>query len=493
MYYPDKQNFIKLAEKGNVIPVYRDMPVGDETPLTVFSKVDAGEYAYLLESVEGEEHMARYSFIGSEPRVILRSKGKSVSMESGGKTETYAAKKDPIEEMRLLMSVFRFVEVDGLPRFCGGLVGYMSYDMVRFIERIPNENPDDLDIPDMQMVLADTIFVFDHVEKRIKVVANALVEGDAGAAYEDACKKIDALVKKLEGQAPRRKKTNPLPARGGKEFESNFFGEDFYGIVKKAKEYIRAGEVIQLVLSQRLKCHTESDAFSIYKALREINPSPYMFYLKFGRCRMIGSSPEILVRCEKGLVEVRPIAGTRKRGASPEEDKRLEKELLADPKERAEHIMLLDLGRNDIGRVCEYSSVKVGEIMRIEKYSHVMHIVSDVTGTLQKDKDIYDLLRATFPAGTVTGAPKVRAMELIDELENVRRGPYAGCVGYISFSGNIDMCITIRTAVMLEDTVYIQAGAGIVLDSDPEKEYQETMNKAKAMKKAVEAAEGAEA
>jgi anthranilate synthase component 1 len=356
---------------------------------------------------------------------------------------------------------------------------------MRFIEDIPDENPEDFDIPDMQLVLTDTILIFDHVDHKIKIVSNSLVEkDDPGEAYDKACEKINRIAEKLKKGMVEAKgaKVKRMPA----EIESNFSEREFCNIVEKAKEYIRAGEVIQVVLSQRLKRRTEADAFSIYRALRSINPSPYMYYLKFGEYRIVGSSPEILVRCENNVVEVRPIAGTRKRGKDEEEDLALEKELLADPKERAEHIMLVDLGRNDIGRVCEYSSVEPREIMRIERYSHVMHIVSDVVGRLRKDKNIYDLIRATFPAGTVTGAPKVRAMELIDELENVRRGPYAGCVGYVSFSGNIDMCITIRTIVMSGDTAYIQAGAGIVLDSEPEKEYQETMNKAMALIKAIE-------
>ncbi|RKY43136.1 MAG: anthranilate synthase component I [Candidatus Makaraimicrobium thalassicum] len=487
MYYPGKQKFMELAEKGNVIPVYREILADFSTPLSAFLKIDKGEFSYLLESAEGGEHMGRYSFLGSDPSLILESRGKVVSVKRGDEVETYTVREDPISEIKSIMDKFRFVKVDGLPRFCGGLVGYIGYDMVRFIENIPDENVEDFDIPDMQLVLTDTILIFDHVDHKIKVVSNAMISGDAGEAYDTACGKIDRIIGRLKTGAPRSEKieARPAPAKA----ESNFSEEEFCGIVDRAKEYIRAGEVIQIVLSQRLKRRTGMDAFSIYRALRSINPSPYMYYLQFGEYRIVGSSPEILVRCDEELVEVRPIAGTRKRGEDEEEDLRMEKELLADPKERAEHIMLVDLGRNDIGRVCDYATVKAREIMRIEKYSHVMHIVSDVVGRLRKDKDIYDLMRATFPAGTVTGAPKVRAMELIDELENIRRGPYAGCVGYISFSGNIDMCITIRTIVMSGDTAYIQAGAGIVLDSEPAREYQETMNKAMAMIKAIEFAE----
>jgi anthranilate synthase component 1 len=385
------------------------------------------------------------------------------------------------------MKEFKFVGVPGLPRFCGGLVGYIGYDMVRFFEKIPDRNADELGLPDMQFVLTDTILIFDHVDHKIKVVSNAMVEDSPDTAYEEACRKIDAIFEKLSVGAPEPEAKKVFP---GKDAErSNFTEKEFCDIVRKAQEHIRRGDIIQVVLSQRLARKTKADGFTIYRALRSINPSPYMFYLKFGAHQVIGSSPEILVRCEEGTVEVRPIAGTRRRGYDSEEDLSLEKELLADPKERAEHIMLVDLGRNDIGRVCDFSSVQVTELMRVERYSHVMHIVSDVVGILKKDKDVFDLIRAAFPAGTVTGAPKVKAMELIDKFENTRRGPYAGCAGYISFSGNMDMCITIRTIVMSGENAYLQAGAGIVLDSDPKKEYQETLNKAKAMIKAVDFAE----
>lgn len=487
MYYPGKEEFISLAKEGTVIPVYCDVEAPNESPLSAFQKIDEENFSYLLESIEGGAHMARFSFLGSNPSLIIESKGKSVTFTRGENAETYEAS-DPIEEIKSYMSKFKFAYVEGLPRFCGGLVGYMGYDMVRFIEDIPDENPEDFSVPDMQFVLTDTILIFDHVEHRIKVVSNSLVEeDDPSLAYEKACRKIDRIVEKLKKDPPLKEEA-PIK-KTSQEIGSNFNEEEFSRIVEKGKEYIRSGEVIQLVLSQRLKRETGAKPFSIYKALREINPSPYMYYLNFGEKKIIGSSPEILVRCDGGTVEVRPIAGTRRRGHDARDDARLEKELLQDPKERAEHIMLVDLGRNDIGRVCDYSTVKVKELMRIERYSHVMHIVSDVVGRLSKDKDIYDLIRATFPAGTVTGAPKVRAMELIDKLENTRRGPYAGCVGYISFSGNIDLCITIRTILMIKDTACMQAGAGIVLDSIPENEYKETMNKAMALIKAVEKAE----
>jgi len=487
MYFPTKEQFKELAKKGNVIPVYREVLSDFGTPISAFTKIEEGNFSYLLESVTGGENIARYSFLGSNPSLVLESKGKNITIRRGKKEESFTTKTDPIDEAKEIMKDFKFVSVEGLPRFCGGLVGYIGYDMIRFFENIPDENPEGMDIPDMQLALTDTLLIFDHVDRKIKVVSNAIVDNSPDKAYDAAVRKIDRIIEKLKlGDAsgePKEIKT------AEQEVESNFTKKEFCDAVEGAKEYIRSGDIIQVVLSQRFKRRTDADAFSIYRSLRSINPSPYMFYLKFGEYKLIGSSPEIHVRCEDGLVEIRPIAGTRKRGKTDEEDKRLEKELLADPKEKAEHIMLVDLGRNDIGRVCDYTSVQPREVMRIERYSHVMHIVSDIVGNLSKERDVYDLMRATFPAGTVTGAPKIRAMELIDEFENIKRGPYAGCIGYISFSGNIDTCITIRTIVMKDDIAYIQAGAGIVLDSEPEKEFEETQNKAMAMIKAIEFAE----
>jgi anthranilate synthase component 1 len=487
MHYPSKNEFIKLARRGNVIPVYREILADFDTPLSAFLKIDEGDYSYLLESVEGGEHMARYSFLGSDPSLVFTSKGKEITVRRGKKVERFEAGTDPIDEVKRLMSDFRYVRVKGLPRFAGGLVGYIGYDMVRFFEELPDKNPDELGIADMQLLMTDTMLIFDHVDHKIKVVSNAFVSGNAVKAYDAAVRKIDKIVRKLK--KPLKKTAAAKTKKMGCRVESNFTEGKYCELVEEAREFIRSGDIIQMVPSQRFKVKTKSDAFSIYRALRSINPSPYMYYLKLDDIRVIGTSPEILVRCEDGLAEVRPIAGTRRRGVTEEEDAALEKELLADPKERAEHIMLVDLGRNDIGRVCDFGSVKAKEVMHIERYSHVMHIVSDVTGNLAKGKDVYDLIRATFPAGTVTGAPKVRAMELIDKFENSRRGLYAGCVGYISFSGNIDMCIAIRTILMKDRTAYVQAGGGIVLDSEPRKEYQETVNKAKALMKAIEFAE----
>ncbi len=486
MYYPSLKDFTKKAKKGNLIPVYREILADFETPVSAFTKIDTGDYAYLLESAERGEKWGRYSFLGSNPSLIFKSKGDRIEIISDGKKKVQKVG-DPLAILKELMTDYKFVKVKGLPRFVGGMVGYLSYDMVRFFEEIPDENPDDLNLPDALFLLTDTLLIFDHLEHKIKVISNAHIKKDPKKAYQEAIKKIENLINQLRKLVKPGSKIQDLRSRI--QIKSNFTKEAFKESVKKAKEYIRAGDIIQVVLSQRLETEITVNPFDIYRALRTINPSPYMYYLKCKDLRLIGSSPEILVRLEEGMVEVRPIAGTRPRGRTEKEDKALEEELLADPKERAEHIMLVDLGRNDVGRVAEFGTVKVNELMVIERYSHVMHIVSDVTGKLKRDRDSFDVLRASFPAGTVTGAPKIRAMEIIDELEPVRRGPYAGAVGYFSFSGNLDTCITIRTIIIKGNQAYIQAGAGIVADSIPEREYRETLNKAKALIKAIEKAE----
>ncbi|MFA6078374.1 MAG: anthranilate synthase component I [Candidatus Omnitrophota bacterium] len=490
MYYPSKEEFIKLSSEGNLVPVYREILADFETPLSAFKKIDKGDYSFLLESVEGGERLGRYTMLGSSPSLIFMSKGNSITLCEGKISKTFTTNSNPLDELKKILSQYKFVKVKGLPRFCGGFVGYCGYDMVRFIEKIEKKNLDDLKLPDSVFMLTDTLLIFDHVDHRIKVVSNVHIKGEASKAYDEAVTRIDRIVRDIRGSCLKdntsltlKRKEQPIKVK------SNFTKLAFAAAVDKAKEYIRRGDIIQVVLSQRMEVPITTRPFNIYRALRSINPSPYMYYLKLGSFSLVGSSPEIMVRCEDGTVELRPIAGTRPRGSSEEEDAILTKELLADPKERAEHIMLVDLGRNDIGRVCEYKSVKVPELMTVEKYSHVMHIVSDVTGKLNKDKDVFDLVKATFPAGTVSGAPKVRAMEIIEELENVRRGPYAGSVGYFSFSGNIDSCITIRTIVVKDNTAYIQAGAGIVADSDGLKEHTETMNKAGALLRAIEMAE----
>ena len=472
---------MKLSKKGNLIPVYRDIITDMETPVSAFKKIE-GEYSYLLESVEGGEKIGRYSFLGSDPILMVRSKGNKIEVISKGKTTKIEG--NPIKELKKILSRYRSVKIKGLPRFHGGFVGYLSYDIVRHIEKLPDKNPDDLKLPDMQFLLTDTILAFDHIKHKISIISNVLVEGDAGKAYESAVKKIDALASKLAKPA----KNAGIEAVKGKELKlkSNFSRTEFEKIVQRAKTYVESGDVIQVVLSQRLGTKIKGDTFDIYRLLRTLNPSPYMYYLKFKDMKLIGSSPETMVRLEGNVANVRPIAGTRRRGETETEDLSLEGELLSDEKEKAEHIMLVDLGRNDLGRVCKFKSIKINELMTVEKYSHVMHIVSDITGELRPGKDGFDLIAAAFPAGTVTGAPKIRAMEIIDELENVRRGPYAGAVGYFDFYGNIDTCITIRTILVKGNDAYVQAGAGIVADSVPSKEFEETMNKAGALLKAIE-------
>ena len=460
-----------------------------ETPVSAFKKIAQGDYAFLLESVEGGERMARYSFLGSGALLVMRSKGRTVEISCADGCERIELKdgQDPLDVLQRLLARYRLVGNPDLPRFCGGAVGYIGYDMVRFFEDLPDQTGDDLKMDDCVFLITDTLLVFDHIRHNVKVLCNAHVNGDAEAAYDDAVRKIDEIALRLKRGGGNGCK-EPAPA-APKEIMSNFTKEEFEKGVLACKEYIAAGDAIQIVLSQRLSTKVSAEPFDVYRALRSINPSPYMYYLSYGDVKLIGSSPEILVTEERGSVTVRPIAGTRPRGKSEEEDRGLEEELLADEKERAEHIMLVDLGRNDIGRVCRYGSVRVNELMVIERYSHVMHIVSNVQGRLTPDKDQFDLLRATFPAGTVSGAPKIRAMEIIEELEPTKRASYAGAIGYLSFSGDMDTCITIRTILIKDGTAYVQTGAGIVADSVPETEYQETMNKARAMIRALEAAE----
>lgn len=494
MYYPSLSEFRKLAKHGNLIPVYKEILADLETPVSAFLKISRdAPYAYLLESVEGQEKIGRYSFLGANPSLIFKTKGERVSLTTEAQQTEIKMAQDPLNNLKEIMCRYKPVKVKGLPRFFGGMVGYISYDMVRFFEKLPDKNPDDLNLPDSIFLLTDTLLIFDHIEHSIKIVSNASVKDNPDYAYEIACSKIEFLVKKLKeslkvagGFVPGcRARLQPCREK----FKSNFTKNEFEEIVKKAKEYVRRGDIIQSVLSQRIETKVSINPFDVYRALRIVNPSPYMYYLKMGDLNIIGSSPEVFLRVEDGIATVRPIAGTRPRGKTEEEDKKLASQLLKDEKERAEHIMLVDLGRNDLGRVCRYGSVKLSESMSIEKYSHVMHIVSEITGKLQKRKDGFDCFRACFPAGTVSGAPKIRAMEIIDELEPLRRGLYAGAVGYFSFSGNVDTCITIRTILINNSRAYIQAGAGIVADSKPENEYYETLNKAKALLRAIEIAQ----
>jgi anthranilate synthase component I len=489
MISPGPEEFVRRAERGNLVPVYREILADLETPVTAFLKIGGGPHSFLLESVAGGEKIGRYSFISGAPFMVLKTKGREVEVLRDGRREAreLAPGEDPLHVLKELMGGFRMVPDPELPPFCGGAVGYIGYDAVRFFERLPDRNPDDRGLPDCYFVFTDTLLIFDHVRHRIKVLCLARVEGDPRAAYEAAVEKIEALVARLrtplEHPRPSSRKEVPL------EVVSIPSREEHEAAVLKAKEYIAAGDIIQVVLSRRMAVEVSASPFEIYRALRSVNPSPYMFFLQFEDCQLIGASPEILVTERGGSVVTRPIAGTVRRGKTPEEDAVLEAQLLADPKERAEHIMLVDLHRNDIGRVCEYGSVAVDQLMVTEKYSHVIHIVSNVVGRLRKDRDGYDLIRAAFPAGTLSGAPKIRAMEIIEELEPVKRGPYGGAIGYFSFNGDLDTAITLRTIVMQGGTAYVQAGGGIVADSDPAAEYQETVSKAGALLRAIEMAE----
>lgn len=496
MYTPTLYEFVKKADEGNLIPVYREFIADTDTPVSAFMKLRqafGGSNSFLLESVAGGENIARYSYLGCNPLELMTAKGHTVTLgENGSSRElTLAPGQDPLHVVRDMLARYRFVPVDSCDRFYGGAVGYLGYDVVRFFEQLPDENTDDLNLPDAAFMLTDTLVIFDHVTRKMRVVANAHVTGDPQEAYWAAIERIDRITKALRqplppaspGDGVTRIPADPTALR------STMTREQHRAAVLRAKEYIAAGDAIQVVLSHRMSAELDVDPFDLYRGLRVINPSPYMYYLSFGDCKIIGASPELLVRCEKGQVVTRPIAGTRRRGASEDEDQALARELLADPKERAEHIMLVDLHRNDIGRVCRPGTVRVDELMRVERYSHVMHIVSNVVGELDAGRDQYDVLRACFPAGTVTGAPKIRAMQIIEELEPVRRGPYAGVVGYFSFSGAMDTCITLRTMVVKGRTVHFQAGGGIVADSDPDAEYQETLMKASAMLEAARMAE----
>ena len=490
---PDKKTFLEKAKLGNLVPVWKELLADQETPVSAYERVrtylrerDDASHTYLLESVEGGEHIGRYSFIGGTPRTILRAYGRRVEIQHNGSAPWVIEDIDPLDALKTHMKQFAPVVDDpSLPRFIGGAVGFFGYDVVsQFEPRIPVIGNDDIGNPDMVFMVTDGLIVFDRVSHTLKIVANAHIEGDPEEAYEKALAQIDDLSKALQTPVERvlidmHTELEPL------EPKSNTTKDEFMGMVDKVKEYVRAGDVIQTVISQRFEIENEADSLDVYRALRSINPSPYMFCLDMGESAIVGTSPEIHVRCEDKKVEVRPIAGTRPRGKTPEEDLALEKELLADPKERAEHIMLVDLGRNDIGRVCEFKSIEVPDLMVVERYSHVMHIVSDVTGDLSDDHDEYDVMRVTFPAGTVSGAPKIRAMEIIAELEKSKRGPYAGAVGYFNYNGNFDSAITIRTVILDKDKAYVQAGAGVVADSVPINEYEETRNKARGMMKAL--------
>lgn len=499
MLYPTRESFGAYAKACNLIPVARTLLADTETPIRVFQQFSEEPHAFLLESVEGGAKWARYSFIGTDPFLVVRGKTGRIEIERRGAVETMEGQ--PVDALRELLDGYRSPQYDGFPRFMGGAVGFFGYDLLRYYEKkLPPHPVDDLNMNDVQFMFCDQLIVFDHLKQHMLVVANAHVppnatEGELDEAYADATLRIERMVARLHGGGGSASNAfSPRSPQGpvavtADDYRSNVTKSEFIDNVLRAKEYIRAGDIFQVVLSQRFEMNTSVSPLHVYRVLRTMNPSPYMYYLKMGEERIVGTSPELLVRVEGGKVQTRPIAGTRPRGKTPEADAALERELLADEKELAEHLMLVDLGRNDIGRVAVPGTVKVDAYMEIERYSHVMHIVSNVSGEMREDKDFYDAFLSCMPAGTVSGAPKLRAMEIIAELEKEARGPYAGAIGYLGFSGNLDTCITIRTIIFREGKAYMQAGAGIVWDSVPEMEYEETINKAKALMTAVKTAE----
>lgn len=501
MYSPSLPEFLKLASKGNLIPVTRRLLADLETPVSAYHKIRGRGESFLFESVEGGEHIGRYSFVGRNPRGVVRQTGSTVEyFQNGSGPVRFTVSRSPggeetvrdgLEVVERILRQYSPVPLPFLPRFTGGAVGFIGYEYIHDVEPVvPRPPKDELGTPTLYFLITDELLIFDRVTQTLTVLVNALIEegSEPAEAYERAVLQIEELVAALEQPAQHRHVTVPeqLPQLA---FRSNMSEEQFLANVLKAKEYIRAGDIIQVVGSQRFTTPVTAAPLDVYRAARTINPSPYMFLLELSGFSLVGASPEIHVRCEEGKVEIRPIAGTRARGRTSEEDLANEAELLADPKERAEHVMLVDLARNDLGRVCDYGSVQVKDLMVIERYSHVMHIVSQVEGRLSASKTPFDLMRATFPAGTLSGAPKIRAMQIISELEQTTRGPYGGCVGYFSFNGNLDCCITIRTALMKDGQAYVQAGGGWVDDSTPQGEFQETVNKSQAMLRAIALAE----
>ncbi len=489
-FQPSESEFAQLARQGNTVPVYLDLTADCETPLGAYAKIRADGPAFLFESIVGGEHISRFSFLGANPRKVFRIFEKeSTITHKDGSRETVATPADPLELIETEMARYLPVEFPDMPAFSGGAVGFVGHEFIHSVEpTVPKPEHTPLEVPVLYYLITDSVLIFDHAKQVLRICVHAHVDGDPASAYRSATDEIRRIYRQLEQPQPfahRQIVEAPVPPAP----KGNFTEAEFERAVERIKDYVRAGDVIQTVLSQRFEKKFEPPPLDLYRALRTINPSPYMFLVEDPEFSVVGASPEVHVRLTEDQVEIRPIAGTRHRGATEAEDLALEEDLLSDEKERAEHLMLVDLARNDIGRVCEYGSVQVPDYMVIERYSHVMHIVSQVVGTIRKDKSAYDLMRATFPAGTLSGAPKVRALQIISELENSRRGVYGGAIGYFGYDGNHDSCIGIRTAVIAKRKIYIQSGAGVVADSVPAHEFTETLNKAKAMLKAVALAE----
>jgi anthranilate synthase component 1 len=491
---PAFEGFVRLAGQAPCVPVFRQLTGDGLTPVSAFRRIERSAPSFLFESVIGGEKVGRFSFLGTEPFLRFEARGPEVSIIPAHDPEASRrfTSSDPFRDLQTLVERYRAVHLPGLPRFTGGAVGFAAYDAVRYTEHLPNTPLDDRGLPDLSFAFYDRMVLFDHIRKTVLVVAHAHLDATADfrSAYDRACTRVDELVARLAEPGPELVLTD-IDTEGPVRLvpKSNFTRERYEAVVRHCQEYIKAGDIFQVVPSQRFEVETSAEPFNIYRVLRVVNPSPFLFYLPFGDFCLIGSSPEILVRVEDGLVTIRPLAGTRRRGKDEAEDRALAEELLADPKERAEHIMLVDLGRNDVGRVADYATVQLSDVMKVERYSHVMHITSNVTGRLSHGKTAFDALRAGLPAGTVSGAPKVRAMQIIDEVEPNKRGPYAGAVGYIDFTGNMDTCIALRTLVLQGKTAYVQAGGGVVYDSVPSDEYEETVNKARGLLKAIEIAE----
>jgi anthranilate synthase component 1 len=484
MTVPSLEEFRSLARGGKLVPVYREVFADHDTPVSAFRKIDSGAHGFLLESVEGGEKWGRFSLLGSRPSIVFTARGNQSEIHENGKVTR--GKRPPIEELAELLRRHQAIALPGVPRFCGGAVGYLGYDTVRWFERLPERTRDDVGLPDAVFLFGDVVSVFDNLTHTLKVVTHARAGDDPDAAYRAAVARLDQEVARLRAPLDW---IEPAQGKVPAEPESSVTREEFIEAVEVAKEHIRAGDIFQVVLSHRMSAPVTQPAFEAYRALRVTNPSPYMYFLRLGEFAVVGSSPEVLVRRTDSTVEVRPIAGTRPRGRGPEEDRALEEDLRASEKERAEHVMLVDLGRNDVGRVSEYGSVETNEYMIVERYSQVMHLVSNVRGRVRGDLAPLDIVRACFPAGTVSGAPKVRAMEIIEALEPLRRGVYAGAVGHFDYHGNLDLAIAIRTLVYVNGRAYWGAGAGIVADSEPEKEWEETLNKGRALWLAVQRAE----